>query len=47
MVKSYKVESGRLPVFVFLDKKGKEFLRRTGEISKKELVEIIVNNKDK
>jgi thiol-disulfide isomerase/thioredoxin len=47
VVRKYKVDSGRLPVFVFLDKKGKEFLRKTGEISKKELVKIIVANKSK
>jgi thiol-disulfide isomerase/thioredoxin len=46
-VRKYKVDSGRLPVFVFLDKKGKEFLRKNGEVSKKELVKIIVENKGK
>lgn len=37
----------RLPVFIFLDKKGKEFLRMHGEPSKKELLKIILENKNK
>ena len=36
-----------LPTFVFLDKKGKEFLRLHGEIAKEELLKIINKNKDK
>jgi len=43
----YEIKSAKLPVFVFLDKKGKEFLRLHGEKSKKELIEIILKNKDK
>lgn len=37
----------KLPVFIFLDKKGKEFLRLEGEISKNKLTELITSNKDK
>lgn len=37
----------KLPVFIFLDKKGKEFLRMRGEPSKKKLLEIILENKNK
>jgi hypothetical protein len=36
-----------LPVFIFLDKKGKEFLRLHGEPSVKKLLEIILENKNK
>lgn len=36
-----------LPVFVFLDKGGNEFLRLEGEVSKEKIVEIINQNKDK
>lgn len=36
-----------LPVFVFLDKEDKEFLRLKGEINKDKLIEIINENKDK
>lgn len=36
-----------LPVFVFLDKDGNEFLRLDGEIDKAKLIEIINQNKDK
>lgn len=46
-VKKYRVEEGRLPVFVFLDKQGKEFLRKEGEIGRNELVKIILKNKDR
>ena len=37
MVKKYGIEGGKLPVFVFLDKKGRQFLKLSGEISEKEL----------
>ena len=36
-----------LPVFVFLDKAEKEFLRLEGEVDKSELIRIINENKDK
>lgn len=46
-VEKYNVEDGNLPVFIFLDKKGQEFMRLTGEIKKKELIETINEHKDK
>jgi len=46
MVKKYKIDD-ILPIFVFLDKNGKEFLRLRGEVEKKELIEILNKNKDK
>ncbi|MBU2592781.1 thioredoxin family protein [Patescibacteria group bacterium] len=46
-VGKYLVESENLPVFIFLDKQGKEFLRLHGEPSKADLVKIIMENKDK
>lgn len=36
-----------LPVFVFLDKDGNEFLRMTGEVDKDKLVAIINENKER
>lgn len=36
-----------LPVFIFLDKNGNEFLRKQGEMSKKEILKIINENKEK
>lgn len=45
-VEKYKV-TDILPVFIFLDKEGKEFLRLDGEIEKKKLLEIINENKTK
>lgn len=36
-----------LPVFVFLDKDGNEFLRLTGEVDKNKLVAIINENKER
>ena len=47
-LKKYKAENEeKLPVFIFLDKKGKEFLRLRGEPSVKELLEIVLENKNK
>jgi len=36
-----------IPVFIFLDKAGNEFARKKGQISKKELLEFIEENKEK
>ncbi len=46
-VKKYNIESGVLPVFVFLDKNDNEILRLSGEIEKDKLMEVIFENKDK
>ena len=46
-IKKYKPDQGRLPCFIFLDKKDKEIQRTTGEVSKKNLLEIINRLKDK
>jgi thioredoxin-related protein len=46
LIKKYKVESGRLPVFIFLDKRGGEILRISGEVEKKKLLEVINENKN-
>ena len=45
-VKKWKIDKN-LPVFIFLDKNGKEFLRLHGEISKEELLNIIKENKNR
>lgn len=47
LVEKYDIDRGKLPVFVFLNKKSEEILRKTGEPSKKELMAIILENKDK
>jgi thioredoxin-related protein len=44
-VNKYKIESEKLPVFIFLDKKGGEILRLSGEIEKKDLLKAINENK--
>jgi thiol-disulfide isomerase/thioredoxin len=47
-LEKYKAENEKeLPVFIFLDKKGKEFLRLYGQPSVKKLLEIILKNKNK
>ena len=46
VVNKWKIDKN-LPAFVFLDKKGKEFLRLHGEPSKKELLKIINENKER
>ena len=45
MVKKYTIVSGVLPVFIFLNRRGKEILRLSGEIEKKELLKIIAEYK--
>jgi thiol-disulfide isomerase/thioredoxin len=45
-VKQYCIDTN-LPVFVFLNKDGNEFLRLTGERNRKELINIINENKDR
>jgi len=46
-VKELEVKGEKLPIFVFLDKAGKEFLRLHGEFSKEEIIKTITENKDK
>ena len=46
VAEKYKVDKN-LPVFVFLDKNGDEFMRLDGEVEKDKLVEIINQNKNK
>jgi len=46
MVEKYKIDD-ILPIFVFLDKNRKEFLRLRGEVEKEKLIEIINQNKGK
>lgn len=36
-----------LPVFIFLDKNGKEIIRLEGELSKKKIEELITEHRDK
>ncbi len=45
MVEKYEV--GNLPVFIFLDKDGNEFLRLQGEVEKEKLIEICTENREK
>ena len=46
-IKQYEVSARKLPLFIFLDKDGKEFLRLNGEMEKKKLVEIIAEHRNK
>ncbi len=46
-VEEYGVESGKLPVFIFLDKEGQEFLRLNGEHPKEKLIEIVKENRER
>lgn len=47
MTKKFNIESGVLPVFIFLDKENKEILRLSGEVEKKELLKYIDTYKNK
>jgi thiol-disulfide isomerase/thioredoxin len=46
LVKKYNIEEGKLPVFIFLSKDGKELLRLHGEISKKDLLKKVNKYKE-
>ncbi|NMC35412.1 thioredoxin family protein [Candidatus Beckwithbacteria bacterium] len=46
-IKPYNVTEGKLPVFIFLDKNGKELTRVQGEPSKQELLKLIGQYKNK
>ena len=41
VVEKYSLEKSKLPVFIFLDKNGKELDRLLGEPSKKKILEFI------
>lgn len=43
----YHIDSGVLPVFIFLDKDGNELLRLTGEVSRERLLQAIHEYKDR
>ena len=45
VVRKYNI-SNILPVFVFLDKDGNEFLRKEGEMEKEEIIEILNKNRN-
>lgn len=47
VITKYGIESGVLPVFIFLDKNDKEILRLSGEVEKNELLKAIEEHKDK
>lgn len=47
MVTKYRIDSGVLPVFVFLDKDEKEILRLSGEVEKSDLQKVIIENRNK
>ncbi|OGM08944.1 hypothetical protein A2159_01160 [Candidatus Woesebacteria bacterium RBG_13_34_9] len=47
LITKYGIESGKLPVFIFLDRNDQEILRISGEIEKDELIKVITENKDK
>jgi thiol-disulfide isomerase/thioredoxin len=46
MVEKYKIDQ-TLPTFVFLDQKGQEITRLSGEPSKKELLDLIKKYQDR
>ena len=46
MVNKYGIVSGILPIFIFLDKTGKEILRLSGEVKKDKLLKAIYDKQD-
>lgn len=47
VMEKYDIKDTRLPVFIFLNKKGEEFLRLNGEVPKDKLIKLIKEHKDK
>ncbi len=47
LVGQYQIQEGRLPTFIFLDSQGNELDRRSGEVSKEELLSLITQYKDR
>lgn len=47
IVRKYGIDSGVLPVFIFLDNNEKEILRLSGEIEKEELLRVIAEHESK
>lgn len=47
IVQQYQIDSGVLPVFIFLDKDNNELLRLTGEVSRERILQAIHEYKDK
>ncbi len=45
ILKEYNIKD--IPVFIFLDKEGKEFLRLNGVQNKEEIIKIVKENLDK
>jgi len=47
IIKKYNLEKAKLPTFIFLDKHDEELDRRAGELSEKEITDLITQYKDK
>jgi len=47
VIKKYKLEDGKIPVFIFLTKDGNEIERLVGEYSEKELLNKINEHKSR
>lgn len=46
-IKSLSVEAEKLPIFIFLDKNNQELFRKFGELSEKQIQELLDQNKEK
>ena len=47
IIEKYGLEEGKLPTFIFLDDEQAELERTSGELSEKEITELILKYKDK
>lgn len=45
-IDNLNIDINRMPTFIFMDKNDKELLRKTGEVAKSELLEIINKYKE-
>lgn len=46
-VEKFGLQEAKLPTFIFLDKEGNEIDRKAGELSKKEITELVTAYKNK
>lgn len=46
-IEKYNLDEGKIPAFIFLAKNGEELFRKFGELSEKEIIELINQNKDR
>lgn len=47
IIEKYNITEDKVPVFIYLDKEGKEIDRQAGEVSEEDILKMINTHKDK